>query len=450
MHDKFFLYLMPQENWVLKYRNTKMNSGQPVTPMFSCPNENGLKSPVGSFQLPLQPQLQKEQQQQPEKLQQLQQQDQKQQEEDSRSSEFVWRTEKSKRKRSPGTILPHQKQSKISDYWLGAPTNNRFENLQDKDEMDQDEEPQKQVKPPPIFIEGVSNYAPLQELLNSIAANHYDAKIISSTRVKVQPWTIEIYREIIKKLAEKETQFHTYQMKSERAFRVVLKNVHPSTDPEEIKESLKVKGHDVRFIHNIRHRGNKLPLPKFFVDLEPKSNNKDIYKIELLMNLKVAFEPPHQKREIPQCTNCQRYGHTKRFCHNIPRCVKCTDYHGTASCSRRERDNNVKCVLCDGNHPANYRGCQVHKELQAKKFPVLRSKKPASDVPMPTQFVRSNISYADIARGKSEQTQHENNLNQQIPNQQSDMLELKQMMKGLMEQMGTMLNLLTTLVAKMK
>jgi hypothetical protein len=38
---------------------------------------------------------------------------------------------------------------------------------------------------------------------------------------------------------EKNNEFHTYKPRQERSFRVVLKNIHPSTDLNDIKESLK-------------------------------------------------------------------------------------------------------------------------------------------------------------------------------------------------------------------
>jgi hypothetical protein len=41
--------------------------------------------------------------------------------------------------------------------------------------------------------------------------------------VKVQPKTFESYGIITKALAEKRTQFHTYKLKEERTYRVVLK-----------------------------------------------------------------------------------------------------------------------------------------------------------------------------------------------------------------------------------
>ena len=34
-----------------------------------------------------------------------------------------------------------------------------------------------------------------------------------------------------------------------------------------------------------------------------------------------------------------------------------------------------KCVLYNGNHPANYKGCTIYKDLQNKAFPQLLQRK---------------------------------------------------------------------------
>lgn len=369
-----------------------------------------------------------------------------------------WTVVKNKRKHSPFKKLPVQKQQKLTNYWLGAAeTQNRFNDLDNVD-VEIPTEVVIMPKPPPIFIDCVENIVPLQKLLNEVAKDSHELKIMSHNRVRVQPKTAENYSKIIKSLEEKNTQFHTYELKEKRAFRVVLKNMHHTTNTVELKEVLKQFGHTVRNIHNIRNRVTKEPLPMFYVDLEPNSNNVDIYKLELIMNLRVKFEPPNQNRELPQCMQCQRYGHTKRFCHHNPRCVKCAGNHTTASCSRKIKDNNVLCVLCEQNHPANYKGCSVYKELQKISFPSLRKKDNVNDKPnqQETQsaYVRTGKTYAQAAREKSQQAQFLNNVQQPQASEMSqptnDMFELKQMMKGLMEQVSTMLNLLTSLVAKMK
>jgi hypothetical protein len=72
------------------------------------------------------------------------------------------------------------------------------------------------------------------------------------------------------------------------------------------------------------HHLTKQPLSMFFLTLLSAPNNKDIFNVEFLQQCKIRFEPPRHSRDIVQCANCQRYGHTKNFCHLKPWCVKCT------------------------------------------------------------------------------------------------------------------------------
>jgi hypothetical protein len=55
-----------------------------------------------------------------------------------------------------------------------------------------------------------------------------------------------------------------------------------------------------------------------------------------IQQCKVKIEPPKQKRNIAQCANCQRYGHTKIYCHLKPKCVKCAGSQSTTQCPARK------------------------------------------------------------------------------------------------------------------
>jgi hypothetical protein len=160
---------------------------------------------------------------------------------------------------------------------------------------------------------------------------------------------------------------------------------------------------------------------------------------------------------MPQCSICQRYGHTQAYCCHSTRCVKCAGNHPTKQCLRTKKSDAVKCVLCEGNDPENYKGCAIYKELQKKTFTQLRDKRDEKSRPVLTQsYVKPAISYASTL--KSQQPRHELDTPKpphQTPFHQktqlppSDIQELKEMMKGPMEQLGTLLSLLTTLVSKM-
>jgi hypothetical protein len=55
----------------------------------------------------------------------------------------------------------------------------------------------------------------------------------------------------------------------------------------------------------------------------------DIFNVEYIQQCKMKFQPPKHKKDIAQCANCQRYGHTKNYCHLKLRCVKCAGDHLT-------------------------------------------------------------------------------------------------------------------------
>ena len=355
---------------------------------------------------------------------------------------------------SPSGSTNKRKQATLSDYWLAAPdTNrsNRFDILsEDGDDEVSAEYTLPAVKPPPIYVSMVENVQPLINLLNSVAKDEFEIKIIKNIEVKIQPKTEIAYSNITKALIEKNTQFHTFKLKSERPFNVVIKGLHQSTPINEIKEELESSGYEVINVSNVKHRITKNPLSMFYVNLKQNVKNKDIYKIQHLLYTKIIVEPPKKKREIPQCHKCQRYGHTQKMCNHTPRCVKCAGSHSTTECLRKEKSQDVKCVLCDGNHPANYKGCMVYKDLQQKTFPTLRRKTPNTQTPLTN--VNPAISYAQSV---SQPVQHGSVKTQPGPsntppeNQSNDISELKSMLMMLLQQMNTMFNVLNTVLSKM-
>jgi len=83
------------------------------------------------------------------------------------------------------------------------------------------------------------------------------------------------------------------------------------------------KGNEVTNIWNAKQRSTNRPLPLHFIDMKPHPTNKEIYQITTLLHMMVTVEAPHVKRAIPQCMRCQKYGHTKNYCRNSPKCEKC-------------------------------------------------------------------------------------------------------------------------------
>ena len=82
----------------------------------------------------------------------------------------------------------------------------------------------------------------------------------------------------IRNLKENNIYYHTYQLKEERAYRIVIKHLHHSTDIEEIRQELLEMEHKARNILNAQHRITKELLNLFFIDLEPAQKTKKYTK----------------------------------------------------------------------------------------------------------------------------------------------------------------------------
>lgn len=145
-----------------------------------------------------------------------------------------------------------------------------------------------------------------------------------------------------------------------KAFRVILRNLPPTTNVRKIKNELEVLGFSVRQVFNMKHKKTNVSLPLFTVDLEPSDKNEDIFIVDTLLNMDVEFKEPYKKSPVEQCKNCQDFGHTWPDCVFQSRCVRCGENHASSECNK-SKDTPATCALCRGDHPANYKGCRVYK-----------------------------------------------------------------------------------------
>lgn len=161
------------------------------------------------------------------------------------------------------------------------------------------------------------------------------------------------------------------------------------------------------------------------------------------------------------------------------RCVKCAQGHRTIDCPKKDRNTPATCTLCFGSHPANYRGCQVYKEIRARKImqqgsktdPMVKktSTKTFPQLPLPrlddfpplrqNNYVRSDPTCNEIDTPqnppmpnswntgnrdrKIENTLSQStNLLEQIIAKQSEKINI------LIQQIGTLMGLLTNLITQ--
>jgi hypothetical protein len=266
-------------------------------------------------------------------------------------------------------------------------------------------------KSPPIFLHGVINYSDAKQPHRSSCRRTVFTKSLNNNVVKLACSTSDTNRAIIKHCQEQNIYYHTYQLKEDRAFRVVIKHLHYTTNLEDVITEFRTLGHEVRNIINVKHRQTKESLNIFFIDLEPANNNKDIYEVTAIQNKIVHIEPSRStKPHISQCVRCQQYGHTRKYCNKPFNCVKCGGPYNSATCSK-PRDSPAKCALCGRPHPANYKGCeQYHNILNGynphRLIPTNRSIPPSRENlppsrpynPPPTQHQQQQTrrSYAEV------------------------------------------------------
>lgn len=231
--------------------------------------------------------------------------------------------------------------------------------------------PPRKPKPPPITVHSVTNFQEFVKLLlkGSPIDSPTSTKTIPNGNVKVFTQTDEEYRRVISLLREANFEYHHFQLKSEKPFRIVVRGLNPDTSFQDITDDLHQKGHKVRNLSNITYKKKNegiveiIKLPLFFIDLEPQPNNKESIELKYIAYQSIQVEPPKPKTDIPLCKRCQKFGHTRNYCSLPPKCVKCGESHLTYDCNK-DPTTPATCANCAGDHPANWRGCSHYKQLQ--------------------------------------------------------------------------------------
>lgn len=226
-------------------------------------------------------------------------------------------------------------------------------------------ETQNKDKCPPLYIYNIGNINRFLTEVNSLNPGKFSYRT-SGEAIRLNTETSNGYRAITKYLETSKAEYHTYQVKDSRNFRIVIRGLHHTTDPIAIMDDLKHHGFEPVQAIPALHPVTKTPMPLFFVDIKPNAKNAEVYNINRLGNAVVKIEPPKPKRSVIQCTKCQAFGHSKNYCHRSPKCVKCDGAHSTDTCNKQAAAPPV-CTNCKGNHTANYKGCPIHVNLQKSR-----------------------------------------------------------------------------------
>jgi selenocysteine-specific translation elongation factor len=79
----------------------------------------------------------------------------------------------------------------------------------------------------------------VEHLATAIEEEQYYCKALSNETIKINVTTSESYRKLIKQLQQEKIVHHTYQIREERAYRVVIRNLHHSVTTDEIKREIR-------------------------------------------------------------------------------------------------------------------------------------------------------------------------------------------------------------------
>ncbi|KAF0738585.1 Uncharacterized protein FWK35_00025856, partial [Aphis craccivora] len=182
-----------------------------------------------------------------------------------------------------------------------------------------------------------------------------------------------------------------------------------------------------------------------------------IFELSSLLHTKIRIEEPYKSKVISQCLKCQQYGHTRAYCGYHPRCVRCAAGHQTSDCPN-PRDAPPKCALCSENHPANYKGCSIYRELQRRKKPTSKSNIVTDNIRYKSSNVQSSHPsndtlfnkppYSDQRKSYAHATSNQTNNHAHSSNPIPPDVDLNKIISSFLEEFKSLINPLLSLLTK--
>lgn len=113
---------------------------------------------------------------------------------------------------------------------------NRFSCLRDENpDREENNVQKKNPPPPPLFIHDVTKLpAMVKKIATILGKQDFITKTLNHNTVKVNTQTPEDYRKLVSTFKQEDVNYHTYQPKLERSYRVVIRHLHPSFTEDEI------------------------------------------------------------------------------------------------------------------------------------------------------------------------------------------------------------------------
>lgn len=242
----------------------------------------------------------------------------------------------------------------------------------------------KPAKIPPIFIE--TDKQPWHILAKDLFKNPGLEQVVAKTTTKQGQIIVNCpdeksFRTVQSFLESKKgtVGYHTFSIPQDRPIKIAIKGLPLEVTDQELEAELKIRGFNPTSIRAFAKDGKRIPI--HMVVLERETSTKDIFDISDLFYVKVKIEP-YRQTGLPQCFNCQRFGHSSLRCGYSTRCVKCGEDHPTKACTK-SKELPGKCCNCGENHTTNYRGCTSYSTAVAKTL--VESARPQASKQTPIQ-----------------------------------------------------------------
>lgn len=173
------------------------------------------------------------------------------------------------------------------------------------------------------------------------------------------------------------TIFFTYDTKTERLFKVVLKGL-PSGETladiqNEIKRLLGVSPVQVIKMKMKSRPGdtrNGISNDFYLVHFKTSelNNIKALEKASLMLHVRVKWEHFRKTgqsfQNLTQCRKYQGWGHGTKNCHMGAKCMICgKSSHAKDKCPVKDSPDKFKCSNCGENHKSNYWECKTRKSI---------------------------------------------------------------------------------------
>ncbi|XP_065080043.1 uncharacterized protein LOC135702915, partial [Ochlerotatus camptorhynchus] len=212
---------------------------------------------------------------------------------------------------------------------------------------------------------------------------YYGSKILFSLQIgrrgecRVLAETLDEFKCLLKYLTEKKHKFFTYDTKTERVFKVVMKGLPSGESLDQIKDELakllgvvplqvikmKMKSHPGDSRNGI---SNDFYLVHF--KSSELNNLKALEKASLMLHVRVKWEHFRKTggnfQNLTQCRKCQGWGHGTKNCYMPAKCMNCGDSsHAKDDCPVKEDPKKFKCSNCGENHKSNFWECKTRKAI---------------------------------------------------------------------------------------